>query len=50
MIALTESERNYYYDNRMYMTYIGNKDGADIYRDHYTGQYCKLKLTHYLKS
>jgi len=42
MVALSESERDYYYANRdINMFYVGNKDGMDVYRDNITGQFCK---------
>ena len=40
-MALSESERDYYYNNRAMMEYLGNKDGVDVYRDPYSGQFCK---------
>jgi hypothetical protein len=44
MVALSESERDYYYTNRdRNMSYMGNKDGVDVYRDNVSGQFCKLQ-------
>ena len=41
LVSLSESERDYYYTNRnINMAYLGEKDGLDVYRDNFTGQFC----------
>lgn len=41
LVSLSETERDYYYTNRVLMTYLGNKDGCDIYKDPVSNTFCK---------
>ena len=38
-VALSEAERDRYYVSRSMFDFLGNKDGADIFRDRVTGEY-----------